>query len=242
MQTFSVSALHLAPIEVAGENWIVALGRAFARLGIMEDVSRLACERLPNGHVIARDVGGGSRFVVRVVDEADRAQRLQVSDLLEQTRDPRFVAIDTALDAKEACRIALRVAQDLVPVESGSVVLREATGQLRFTAVSGPRCDRLLGMRMPPGTGVAGYSIQRGRTIIVGDTAKDPRHCGDLDGLTGYRTKDLACVPVFYGRQVVGAIQVLNLPAGEHYSRTHLRELRGVALALGQRLGEGVMV
>ena len=56
MRTFSVSARLLAPIEVTGENWIVALGKAFERLGIAEEVGRLACEGLPNGDVIARDV------------------------------------------------------------------------------------------------------------------------------------------------------------------------------------------
>ncbi len=65
MQRYIVSARGGSPIEVVASNWLSALGEGLQELGYVEDLDRLACEVLPNGTVIGRDVRSGAGFIVR---------------------------------------------------------------------------------------------------------------------------------------------------------------------------------
>ncbi len=67
--SYVVTVTGQEPMPVAASNWLVALGRALDDLGVSADLDRLACERLPNGTVIARDLASGNSFVVRPADD-----------------------------------------------------------------------------------------------------------------------------------------------------------------------------
>ena len=68
MRTWSVTARGLASVQVQGRNWLVALGRGLHELGRVDELARLACEVLPNGTVIARDIATGTGYIVQGVD------------------------------------------------------------------------------------------------------------------------------------------------------------------------------
>lgn len=67
MPSFEVSTVDGAPVRVDASNWLSALGDGLDALGIVPCLERLACEVLPNGRVIARDVRTGQGFVVMPV-------------------------------------------------------------------------------------------------------------------------------------------------------------------------------
>ena len=52
------------PVTIDAPNWIVAMGQGIQELGGDTAIDRLACEMLPNGTVIARDVRSGVGYVV----------------------------------------------------------------------------------------------------------------------------------------------------------------------------------
>ena len=70
MGQYQVSTHSGQHVEVAGGNWLVALGLGLDALGIVADIDRLACEVLPGNTVIVRDVRAGSRFVVQTVPDS----------------------------------------------------------------------------------------------------------------------------------------------------------------------------
>lgn len=76
MGRFLVSAPGVRPATVEAGNWLAALGLGLDKLGLDADFSRLACELLPNGTVIAQDVRSGNRFVVRPESEETAPARL----------------------------------------------------------------------------------------------------------------------------------------------------------------------
>ena len=143
--------------------------------------------------------------------------------------------IGEASSTTYACQLALETSQALLPVESGSVIL-EQDGYLRFVAAVGPFAPRLVGVRLPLGTGVAGFSMQKGQTVILGDASVDPRHCAEMDRLTGYHTRQMACLPVSAGEACLGVLEVMNLPVGERFTREAVHELQRIAGALAERL------
>jgi len=245
MASFSVSARGLASVQVKGSNWIVALGSGLEQLGKADEVARLACEVLPNGTVIARDITTGTGYIVQQVDEDDfeEIEEIEIEELELLPADAMveisddgddLAAIDGADTVNQACEEALRVARDWVPAESGAVIL-EDKGYLRFNAVTGPHARKLVGIRLPVGTGVAGFAMEKRRTVVLADAHEDPRHCGEVDALTGYVTKEIAVVPVICKDRVLGVLELMNLRGGR-FGNEHVEKLQEVAEALGRRL------
>lgn len=248
MKHWSVTAQGQASVQVPARNWMVALGRGLDELGQADRLERLACEVLPNGTVIARDVGTGTGYVVHAVDAPDPPSDVDATIEAEESEaealfvlpdesDPDDVdqQIEGASSAVLACEIALGAALAEVPAESGAVILAER-GHLRFTAARGPHSEALVGTRLPPGTGVAGFAMTHQRTIVVDDAQDDPRHCGDVDRLTGYVTRQIAVVPVGRGAEAIGVIEVMNLTRGHRFDAGQLAAIERVARALGARL------
>jgi putative methionine-R-sulfoxide reductase with GAF domain len=267
MPTFSVTARGLSSVEVEGRNWIMALGAGLAELGRVADLTRLACEVLPNGTVIARDIASGTGYVVQglgddeVSDEpvaealpdelgeepseeafgepepSEELAELPADAITElPAADAQLLAIDGAESQLMACQLALQAALKRVPAESGAVLLEEK-GHMRFTAVSGPHSRKLMGVRLPLGTGVAGFAMEKGQTIVLADAHDDPRHCGEVDALTGYTTRAIAVVPVTHEGQVIGVLELMNLPAGERFTGERVDAMSELAGALAARLG-----
>lgn len=245
MQSFSVSARGLAAVQVQGNNWIQALGLGLAEMGRADEIQRLACEVLQNGTVIARDITTGTGFIVQQVHELpleDTAEEFQELELmpfeaiveLDEEADP----LDAILDAdtpRVACQLALTVLREAVPAESSAVILEER-GYLRFTAVSGPHARKLVGVRLPLGTGVAGFSMVKRRVIVLADAHDDPRHCGEVDALTGYVTKEIAVVPILHANRILGVLEVMNLTDNRRFTQSDVQAAERVAVALAERL------
>jgi len=275
MPTFSVTARGLSSVEVEGLNWIVALGAGLAELGRVADLTRLACEVLPNGTVIARDIASGTGYVVQDLgaeeegtlaptedeeafalgggddeeeeeDDDTLGEPEYTEDLAELPADAileldpseaQLAAIDQAESALMACQVTLHAALQRVPAESGAVLLEEK-GHMRFTAVAGPHSRKLMGVRLPMGTGVAGFAMEKGRTIILADAHDDPRHCGEVDALTGYVTRAICVVPIATDDRVLGVLELMNLEAGERFTEERVTQMRQLADALAARLAE----
>ncbi|MCY2964206.1 MAG: sigma-54-dependent Fis family transcriptional regulator [Planctomycetota bacterium] len=71
-------------------------------------------------------------------------------------------------------------------------------------------------LRIPDDQGIVGECVQHGTVIRVDDAYQDPRFNRDVDLKTGYRTRNLLCVPlVTSDGQRVGAFEVLNRITGD---------------------------
>lgn len=153
----------------------------------------------------------------------------------EKAPDPSAVVLTGAHTAAEACRQALVQAQELVASEAGAVLLADGA-YLRFVAASGPRAKSVLGVRIAPSTGVAGYAMQTQRPVLVGEADQDPRHFDGFDALTGYRTGSLLAVPLCVGGTALGVLELMNPPADRPFRTTDLPIVERVAQGLARRL------
>jgi GAF domain-containing protein len=156
-----------------------------------------------------------------------------IADLTTED-DPGYAILD-ADTRLEACRLALASARTSVGAESGAVILEER-GALRFFAVDGPHAAKLIGSRLPLGTGVAGFAMENRRSVVLADAQSDPRHCGEVDALTGYETKQIAVVPIVARERALGVLELMNLPAGRRFAESDLSLARQFADALAVRL------
>ena len=66
-------------------------------------------------------------------------------------------------------------------------------------------------LRIPSDKGLAGHVLKTGETINIKDAYSDTRFNSDIDKETGYRTKNMLCMPIKnFNQEIIGVFQVLN--------------------------------
>jgi two-component system, NtrC family, sensor histidine kinase KinB len=119
--------------------------------------------------------------------------------------------IVSSLDIDEVLMQVLGRVVMLLAVESGSIALRdEANGQLVIRAAVGPLADRVKGLRLEPGQGIAGWVAENGRALVVPNTSLEPRFDPHVDSITGYATRAVIGVPIHLGEKTLGVLEVIN--------------------------------
>ncbi|MDA7817811.1 GAF domain-containing protein [Sulfurimonas sp.] len=72
--------------------------------------------------------------------------------------------------------------------------------------------DRII---VPYDKGIAGETLRTGKAIIENDVTSNPNFLSKIDSITGYKTNNLATVPIFNShKDVVGVLQLLNKDDG----------------------------
>jgi GAF domain-containing protein len=103
------------------------------------------------------------------------------------------------------------VARAIFDARAASIFLLDPeTDELVFEAVSGEGEATLIGMRIPSGTGIAGWVLVTGQPLVIDDLSQDPRHARDTAEQTGYVPTSLMAVPLVNEESSLGVLQVLD--------------------------------
>ena len=71
-------------------------------------------------------------------------------------------------------------------------------------------------IRIPSDYGVAGWVFQHRASVTVNDAYNDPRFYSEVDKKSGFRTRNIMCVPlVDWAGRCIGALQSLNKRSGD---------------------------
>ena len=161
--------------------------------GLDPATSRTLAALLGSESVPAAALGDAVRRLSVLVEVADTVtQRLSLDHQL-----PRLIElIVEALDAERA-----------------TLFLHDADAGELFSRVAGG--EGVSEIRMPQNVGIAGSVFGSGVAEIITDAYRDARFNPEVDRRTGYRTRDILCVPLRNrADQVIGATQVLNKRSG----------------------------
>ncbi|RKS68011.1 GAF domain-containing protein [Motilibacter peucedani] len=82
--------------------------------------------------------------------------------------------------------------------------------ELVYTTAAGDGADSVTGMRLPSGTGVAGWVVLSGQPVAVADAQADSRFARDVAEHTGYVPRALLAVPVVADERVLGVLTLLD--------------------------------
>jgi GAF domain-containing protein len=108
----------------------------------------------------------------------------------------------------------VEVARSIFQAKASSVLLLdEATNELVFEAVAGEGEEKLLGTRLPGGTGIAGWVAATRQPLVLEDVDQDPRFARDAAESTGYVPKGLMAVPLLHDEEALGVLSVLDRQA-----------------------------
>ena len=127
------------------------------------------------------------------------------------------------LPSEESHRALLQsivdVARAIFGAKASSIFLLDAdTDELVFEAVSGEGEGDLIGMRIPSSTGIAGWVLVTGQSLVLDDVTADPRFASQAAESTGYVPKAIMAVPLASGERTLGVLEVLDRPSGERFT------------------------
>jgi len=78
----------------------------------------------------------------------------------------------------------------------------------------GSKAEEAKRFRVPLGHGIAGIVAASGQAMALADATNDPRLASDIADSVGYRPKTVLCVPLFYGDNIIGALELLDKEGG----------------------------
>lgn len=117
----------------------------------------------------------------------------------------------SSLDLDEVLDLVVRNAAALLNSEAGSLLLLDdESGDLIFRISSGPAGDKLVGMRVPAGKGIAGAAFAENRPVITHDTRKDGRWDSSFDRRAEFSTQSIIAVPLNARGRTIGVLEVIN--------------------------------
>jgi len=111
----------------------------------------------------------------------------------------------------EILRSTVRLARLSFSAAAASVFLRDEDRDAPvFEASSGVGEDRLVGVAIPAGHGIAGWVAETGETVIVRGVADDDRFDRDFALSTGLVPDVLMAVPMEHRGEIIGVLEVLD--------------------------------
>jgi serine phosphatase RsbU (regulator of sigma subunit) len=111
---------------------------------------------------------------------------------------------------EELVRLNADFARDLIGADRCSLwLIDEAKNELWTKVAHG-----VGQLRIPMGQGLIGACIRDNKVLLVNDAAQEARLLRRVDSASGYHTEQVLCVPLHAEGKVIGALQLLNKPAG----------------------------
>ncbi len=166
----------------------------------------LAADWLPMAVVVGRSFGLALRIIENRELTARRAERLRstlqiTSSFAKERKSGRLLEVI----ATEATR--------LLDCDRSSIFVWDREHhELVACPALGVEGETL---RIPEGAGIVGEVVAKNETIKVDNAYKDPRFHAEVDKQSGYKTKNLICVPVHDAEgELVGAFECINKNRG----------------------------
>jgi len=119
------------------------------------------------------------------------------------------LVINSSLDLSEILRSIVELSTRAVNAERGTLYLVDKEqGQVWSEVLLG---DETLEIRMPLGKGIAGHVALSGEELIIDDVQADKRHNGEFDAISGFKTRNMLCLPVRDSQErIIGVLQLMN--------------------------------
>lgn len=142
---------------------------------------------------------------------ADSQRQAQVMTALAETA----AVINATLSIEAVFERIMTQIEQALRVQAASLALIDSkTNELVFKAATGWVGEKVIGIRLMLGQGVAGWVAQEGRGVIVPDVKQDNRFDPETDQRTGYTTRMIACAPIRLRGEVIGVLEAINPNSG----------------------------
>lgn len=144
--------------------------------------------------------------------ETERSHTVSQLEKLSKLIDASKI-VNSTLDLDKLLGLILDSAVKSTGADRGTVYLVDTARKELWSKVLGG--ENMIEIRLPIGKGIAGYVAQTGQTINIPDAYNDPRFNPEVDKRSGYRTRNVLCMPLKNkDGQIIGVFQLLNKKEG----------------------------
>jgi PAS domain S-box-containing protein len=170
------------------------------------------------------DQAGVSVLNARLYAESQRQARVMTA-LAEGA-----ASMNASLRVEEAFERVLSQARQAMQVDTATLALVEASGEMVFRAALGEGSEKIKGRRIRSKGGVAGMVAREGRGVIV-PTVTNETLLSDAEQSLG-KVRALACAPIHAQGKVIGVLEVFN-PSTKGFDPDALLVLAGLGSLAG---------
>jgi len=122
--------------------------------------------------------------------------------------------INATLQLDEVLQRILNETIQALQVETVTLALVEPNWDLVFRAATGENKNRVVGKRIPAGSGIIGWVVHEGEGVIVPDVREDKRFLPGVEQFEGPEVRALAIAPIYAQERVIGVLQAVNPRSG----------------------------
>jgi putative nucleotidyltransferase with HDIG domain len=137
-------------------------------------------------------------------------------------------------DVEPLLERAMDLVTEIAPSEAGSLMLLTPDrARLKFSITKGPVAEKLKGMEIAVGQGIAGWVAKTGIPLIVNDVSNEPKWKKEIAENIDFPTNNILCVPLKSRAEVIGVVELINKLRGDEYDDDDLEiiELLGAHLS-----------
>jgi putative methionine-R-sulfoxide reductase with GAF domain len=117
----------------------------------------------------------------------------------------------------------VRTAAGMFEAAAASIALTDTgSGELVYEAAWGAGAHEVVGMRLPPGAGIAGAVVQSGEAVAVPECRTDPRFAKQVAAKTGYVPHTTLVTPLVREGRTIGVLSLLDRRDGQPYRHEDL--------------------
>lgn len=160
---------------------------------------------------------------------------MKLSNTIDAEKLNALIEINTLINSNYSDVTALLAhilesAMRLVDGEASSILLVDSNRKyLRFEVALGPKGLDAKKLVVKLDEGIAGWVVKNNRSLIVNDTAHDPRYSPLVQQSTGYKTQNMIAVPMRVKDECIGVIEILNKGSEREFCLADLEVLEILA-------------
>lgn len=142
--------------------------------------------------------------------------------------------LNSSLNQAEIRKKAITAINFILDAEAGSLLLLdEAAQELYFEVALGEKGEGVREIRLKVGQGIAGHVAKTAEPEIINDCYSDSRFNPAADKKSGFRTRNMICVPVKAHDKLLGVLQAINKKDGALFSDEDLQDFLSLANQVG---------
>src|SRR3954447_3147523 len=147
------------------------------------------------------------------------AHALGISLAEEQGESLAISAVDRPDVPPNLLEAVVKASAGVFEAAACSIALVDpVTKELVYQASWGAGAREIVGVRLPPGKGLAGSVVESGEGLAVPDCRTDPRFQAQIAAGTGYVPYTMLVIPLKQGQRTIGTLSVLDRRDGNPYT------------------------
>jgi adenylate cyclase len=128
-------------------------------------------------------------------------------------------SLEQSLDLEKTLQSVMAEARDLMSADRSTLWLIDPANNELWSKVKSGDGQTLIHLRIPADRGIVGFVATTGETLNIPDAYQDPRFDPSSDQRTGYRTRNILCMPVFDSSgNLIAVTQLINKKQGSFNS------------------------